>query len=100
MGALLLAAGTKGRRYALPNSRVMIHQPWGGVGGTSIDIKLQADEILRARQRLNEILAEHSGQPLSKVEIDTDRDFFMSPAEAKDYGLIDEVVIPKKKTAP
>jgi ATP-dependent Clp protease protease subunit len=100
MGALLLAAGTKGRRYALPNSRVMIHQPWGGVGGTSIDIKLQADEILRARQRLNEILAEHSGQPLSKVEVDTDRDFFMSPTEAKEYGLIDEVVIPKIKTAP
>jgi ATP-dependent Clp protease, protease subunit len=96
MGALLLMAGTKGRRYALPNSRIMIHQPWGGVGGTSEDVRIQAEEILKARKRLNEIMAESTGQPLSKIEIDSDRDFFMSPEEAKAYGIIDEVVIPKK----
>jgi len=98
MGALLLMAGTKGRRYALPNSRVMIHQPWGGVGGTSEDVRLQAEEILKMKTRLNEIMAECTGQTIEKIEIDSDRDFYMSPQEAKEYGIIDEVVIPKKVT--
>lgn len=96
MGALLLMAGTKGRRYALPNSRIMIHQPWGGVGGTSEDVRIQAEEILKMRERLNEIMAECTGQPLEKIRIDSDRDFFMSPEQAKEYGAIDEVIIPKK----
>ena len=97
MGALLLAAGTKGRRYALPNSRIMIHQPSGGVGGTSADIALQAKEILYLKHRLNEILAECSGQTYEKVAKDSERDYFMSPEEAKAYGLIDTVLEPKKR---
>jgi ATP-dependent Clp protease, protease subunit len=97
MGALLLAAGTKGKRYALPHSRIMIHQPWGGVQGAAADISIQAKEILRLRDRINELLSMHTGQPLEKIQKDTDRDFFMSAQEAKDYGLIDEVVIGKKK---
>jgi len=97
MGALLLAAGTKGKRSALPNSRIMIHQPWGGMQGAAADISIQAKEILRLRDRINELLALHTGQPLEKIQKDTDRDFFMSAQEAKDYGLIDEVVIGKKK---
>jgi ATP-dependent Clp protease protease subunit len=96
MGALLLMAGTKGFRFALPNSRIMIHQPWGGVGGTSEDVRIQAEEILKMRKRLNEIMVEHTGQKLEKIEIDSDRDFFMDPQEAKLYGIIDEVVMPKK----
>ncbi len=101
MGALLLMSGTKGRRFALPNSRIMIHQPWGGVGGTSEDVRIQAEEILKMRKRLNEIMSENTGQPLEKIELDSDRDFFMSPEEAKAYGIIDEVVTPKKvKVAP
>ncbi len=100
MGALLLMAGTKGRRYALPNSRIMIHQPWGGVGGTSEDVRIQAEEILKLRKRLNEIMAESTGQALEKIETDSDRDFFMSAEEAKQYGIIDEVVIPKKPKGP
>lgn len=96
MGALLLTAGTKGRRFALPNSRIMIHQPHGGVGGTSADIVIQAKEILNLKRRLNEILAECTGQTVEKIGVDSERDFYMSPAEAKAYGLIDEVVIPKK----
>ena len=99
MGALLLTAGTKGRRYALPNSRIMIHQPWGGVGGTSADIAIQAMEILYAKKRLNEIMAECTGQTVEKIALDSERDFYMSPLEAKEYGLIDEVVVSKKKTA-
>lgn len=99
MGALLLMAGTKGRRYALPNSRIMIHQPWGGVGGTSEDVRIQAEEILKMRERLNEIMAECTGQSLEKIRIDSDRDFFMSPEQAKEYGAIDEVIVPKKNTA-
>lgn len=95
MGALLLMAGTKGRRYALPNSRIMIHQPWGGVGGTSEDVRVQAEEILKMKARLNEIMADCTGQPIEKIEVDSDRDFFMSPLEAKEYGIIDEVVVPK-----
>jgi ATP-dependent Clp protease protease subunit len=97
MGALLLTAGTKGKRYALPNSRVMIHQPEGGVGGTTADIALQAKEILYLKKRLHEILAEHTGQTVERIAIDSERDFFMSPFEAKEYGLIDEVVQPRKK---
>ena len=92
MGALLLAAGTKGKRKALPHSRIMIHQPSGGIGGTSADIKLQAQEILRLKQYLAEILSECTGQSVEKVMEDSERDFFMSPSEAIKYGLIDEVV--------
>ena len=92
MGALLLTAGDKGKRYALPNSRVMIHQPSGGVGGTSSDIALQAKEILFLKQRLNEILVECTGQPLERIAKDIERDFFMSPEEAKEYGLIDSII--------
>ena len=97
IGALLLAAGTKGKRFCLPHSRVMIHQPWGGVQGQAVDISIQAKEILRLRDRINEILAHHTGQSLEKVQKDTDRDYFMSGEEAKAYGLVDEVVAGKKK---
>lgn len=97
MGALLLAAGTKGKRYALPNSRIMIHQPSGGVGGTSADIQLQAQEILLLKKVLLEILAERTGKTVKKIAQDSERDFFMSAEEAKAYGLIDHVVIPKTK---
>ncbi len=99
MGALLLAAGTKGKRYALPHARIMIHQPWGGVQGAATDISIQAQEILRLRARLEEILARHTGQPLDKIKKDTDRDYFMSAEEAKQYGIVDEVIanIEKKK---
>jgi ATP-dependent Clp protease protease subunit len=92
MGAVLLAAGTKGKRHALPNSRIMIHQPWGGVGGTAIDIAIQADEILRLKKTLSQILGKHCGRDAGKVEKESDRDFFMGAQEAKDYGLIDEIV--------
>jgi len=97
MGAVLLSAGTKGKRFTLPNSRVMIHQPWGGVQGAAIDISIQAKEILKLRDKINEILSAHTGQSLEKIQKDTDRDYFMSAQEAKDYGLIDEVVLPGKK---
>ena len=97
MGALLLAAGTKGKRFVLPNSRVMIHQPWGGVQGAAADISIQAKEILKLRDRINEILAYHTGQSLEKIQKDTDRDYFMSAGESKDYGLIDEVILPETK---
>ena len=92
MGAVLLAAGTKGKRYALPNARVMIHQPWGGAQGTASDISIQAEEILRMKSELNKILAKHTGQSVEKVHKDTDRDFFMSAQESKDYGLVDGVI--------
>ncbi len=92
MGAVLLAAGTKGKRYALPNARVMIHQPWGGVQGVAADINIQAKEIQHLKDRLNGILSKHTGQEVSKIEKDTDRDYFMSADEAKSYGLVDEVV--------
>lgn len=92
MGAVLLAAGTKGKRLALPNARIMIHQPWGGVQGAASDISIQAKEILRMRDRLNEIIALHTSKPVEVIARDTDRDFFMSAAEARDYGLVDDVV--------
>jgi ATP-dependent Clp protease protease subunit len=92
MAAVLLAAGTKGKRLALPNARIMIHQPWGGVQGQASDISIQAKEILRMRDRLNEILALHTGKPIENIAKDTDRDFFMSAAESREYGLVDEVV--------
>lgn len=90
--ALLLAAGAKGKRFALPHARIMIHQPYGGAQGQASDIQIQAKEILRMRQELDRILASHTGQTLERVEKDSDRDFFMSPEEAKGYGLIDEVI--------
>jgi len=96
MGAVLLAAGSKGKRFALPNSRIMIHQPLGGAQGQATDIEIQANEILRMKKRLNEILADHTGQPVETVEKDTDRDFFMSAEEAVKYGLVDEVVSKKR----
>ncbi len=89
--AVLLAGGTKGKRFALPHARVMLHQPYGGVGGQVSDIEIQAAEILRNRQMLNEILAKHTGRPLEKIEKDTDRDFFLSAAAAKEYGLVDAI---------
>ena len=92
MGAVLLAAGTKGKRYALPNARILIHQPWGGVQGQASDISIQAKEILRLKDRLNEILALHTGKPIEAIAKDADRDFLMSAAEARDYGLVDDVV--------
>ena len=97
MAALLLCAGTKGKRQTLPNSRIMIHQPWGGIQGAAEDISRHAKEILKMRDRINEILADHTGQSLEKIQKDTDRDYFMSASEAKEYGLIDEVIIGKKK---
>jgi ATP-dependent Clp protease protease subunit len=92
MSSLLLAAGTPGKRFSLPNARILIHQPLGGVQGQATDIDIQAKEILYARKRLNELLVKHTKQPLEKIEKDTDRDFFMSALEAKEYGIIDEVI--------
>ena len=96
MGAVLLAAGAAGKRFALPNARIMIHQPWGGVEGVAADISIQAKEILRLRDRINEILSEHTGKSVDQVGRDTDRDYFMSASEAKSYGLVDEVVKSRK----
>lgn len=93
MGALLLTAGAKGKRYALPNSRILIHQPLGGVQGQASDIDIQAREILRMREELNEILSRHTGQPIKRIEKDTDRDNFMTAEQAKDYGLLDDVIV-------
>jgi ATP-dependent Clp protease protease subunit len=95
MGALLLAAGTKGKRYALPNSRIMIHQPSGGFQGQASDIEIRAREIVQIKERLNEILAYHTGQPVDRIQKDSDRDYFMSPQEALDYGIIDEIYQPE-----
>ena len=92
MGAVLLAAGTNGKRYSLPNSRIMIHQPMGGVQGQAADIAVQAEEILRLRERLNEILSRHTGRSLETIQHDTDRDFFMSGEAAKKYGIVDHVI--------
>ena len=98
MGALLLAAGASGKRYTLPNSRIMIHQPLGGAQGQASDIKIQANEILRMKDTLSRILTSHTGQPLEKIDRDTDRDFFMSGKEAKEYGLVDQVVKDRDET--
>ena len=97
MGALLLTAGAKGKRYALPYSRIMIHQPWGGAQGSASDISIQAQEILRMKNDLNKILALHTGKALEKVKEDSDRDYFMSSEEAKEYGIVDEVILNTKK---
>ncbi len=97
LGALLLCAGTKGKRFALPNSRIMIHQPWGGVQGSAEDISIQTEEILRLRAKINEILSSHTGKSLDKIKEDTDRDFFMSAPEAKEYGILDEVLVNAKR---
>lgn len=96
MGAVLLAAGTKGKRYALPYSRIMIHQPWGGTQGSASDISIQAKEILRMKEELIKILAKHTAQTIDKIRVDSDRDFFMSAQEAKEYGLVDEVLTPAR----
>ncbi len=92
MGALLLAAGSKGKRYCLPHSRIMIHQPLGGAQGQATEIEIQAREILKVREVLNQILAKHTGQPLEQIQRDTERDFFMSAEEAKKYGIVDKVI--------
>ena len=97
MSTVLLAAGTPGKRFALPNSRVMIHQPSGGAGGQTSDISIAAKEILRWRQTINEILSQHSGKTIEQLEKDSDRDYYMSAEEAKDYGLVDEVISKKPK---
>lgn len=96
MGAVLLAAGAPGKRFALQNARIMIHQPWGGTQGQAADISIQAQEILRLRDRINDILAQHTGKPLTTITKDTDRDFFMSAQEACAYGIVDEVVKSRK----
>ncbi len=98
MGAVLLCAGAAGKRYALPNARIMIHQPWGGTEGTAADIDIQAKEILRLRSMLNEIIAKHTGQKLPKISRDTERDFFMSADEAVKYGIVDNLLSGKDKT--
>ena len=98
MGALLLTAGTKGKRFALPHSRIMIHQPIGGFYGQATDIAIHAKEILKMKEILNNILAKHTGQPIEMINTDTERDFFMSGAEAKEYGIVDEVIVTTKKT--
>lgn len=97
MAALILAAGAKGKRYALPNSRIMIHQPLGGVQGQATDIGIQAQEIMRMKDGLNRIIAQHTGQEIKKVEKDTERDFFMTAQQAKEYGLVDEVISSRKE---
>ena len=100
MGAVLLSAGAKGKRLSLPHSRIMIHQPSGGFGGQASDIEIHAKEIIRLKAKLNEMMARHTGQPLERIEKDSDRDFFMGAGEAKEYGLIDEVVVKKPASAP
>jgi len=91
-GAVILAAGTKGKRYALPNSKIMLHQPWGGITGQAEDIKIQAEEILKDKRRLNEILARHTGQAIEKIEAETERDRYMDAAMAKDWGIVDAIL--------
>jgi ATP-dependent Clp protease protease subunit len=100
MGAFLLAAGTKGKRYCLPHSRVMIHQPLAGFQGQATDIDIHAREILKTRDTLNELLAKHTGKPITKIKEDTERDYFMSAEQAKDYGIVDEVITQKKSPEP
>jgi len=96
MGAFLLAAGAKGKRFALPNSEIMIHQPLGGARGQATDIKIHAEQIIKIKNKLNRILSERTGQPFEKIERDTERDFFMSAEEAKAYGIVDEVMERRK----
>lgn len=96
MGAFLLAAGAKGKRFALPNSEIMIHQPLGGTRGQATDIKIHADHIIKTRAKLNKILSDRTSQPLEKIELDTERDFFMSAEEGKEYGIVDEVMVRRK----
>lgn len=96
MAATLLAAGTKGKRYALPNAEILLHQVMGGVSGEAVEIEITAKQIMKIKDKINRILAKHTGQPLEKIEKDTDRDFYLSAEEAKEYGLIDEVIQPKK----
>lgn len=100
MGAFLLSGGTKGKRMALPSSRIMIHQPLGGAQGQAVDIEIQAREILYIKKRLNDLIAEHTGQPFDKIAADTERDFYMSAQEAQEYGLIDQVIIRQQLTDP
>jgi ATP-dependent Clp protease protease subunit len=95
MGAFLLAAGAKGKRFSLPHARILIHQPLGGFSGQATDIDIHAKEILRTRDKLNELLVKHTGQPMDRIKSDTERDYFMSAMEAKEYGLIDEVLVQK-----
>jgi len=97
IAAIILTAGTKGKRFALPNSRILLHQPSGGVKGVASDIEIHADEIVKIRERLNNILAEHTGQPIKKIKTDTDRDFWMLAKQALDYGIIDEVIKTRKE---
>jgi ATP-dependent Clp protease protease subunit len=97
MGAVLLAAGTKGKRFALPNSRIMIHQPLGGAEGSAKDVEILTKELLRIKHIINDILSNHTGQPIEKIEKDTDRDFFMSAQEAREYGIIDKVIMPGER---
>ncbi|BAL80849.1 ATP-dependent Clp endopeptidase proteolytic subunit ClpP [Caldisericum exile] len=92
LAAVILAAGRKGKRYALPHSRILIHQPWGGAQGQATDIEIQAKELIRIKRMINEILSKHTGQPVEKIQRDTERDYFMSPEEAKEYGLIDQII--------
>lgn len=95
--ALILAGGAKGKRFTLPNSKILIHQPWvAGVGGQAVDVKIQADEIMKTRDRVNEILAKHTGQPKERIERDTDRDYWMSAEEARAYGVVDEIIQPRR----
>ncbi len=98
MAAVLLAAGTKGKRYALPHSRILLHQPWGGIQGQATDINIQAQEILRIKERLNVILAKHTGKEIEQIEQDTDRENYMTADEAKEYGLVDDVVKSREET--
>ncbi|MDP8299043.1 MAG: ATP-dependent Clp endopeptidase proteolytic subunit ClpP [Candidatus Tantalella remota] len=97
MGAVLLAAGAKGKRFALPHARIMVHQPWGGVQGAAADIHIQATEILRMKEQLEGILSHHTGQPIERIKEDTDRDYFMSAEEAREYGIVDTVIENMKK---
>ena len=99
-GAIVLAAGAKGKRYALPHSKIMIHQPWGAIGGQAADVQIQAEEILYIKKRMNEVIAHHTGQSVEQVEKDTDRDNFMSPQQAKAYGIIDTVLGEKAEGDP
>jgi ATP-dependent Clp protease protease subunit len=97
MGAVLLAGGARGKRQALPNARILLHQPMGGIGGQAADMEIHAKEIIKIRQQLNEILAACTGQSLKQIQLDTERDFFMSPEAAREYGLIDEIIAPTPK---